>query len=271
MQPYLHIRWLAVFLLAVSCNPGSPIGPIPPTVHTPPPDRGIGLILFSENLEFSDSVATMYILREPSYASDVVATFVRDVTPDGEFRYVVPQLPADASVNAIEYDVNVVGLPFDDTTQQWCRAIYGILQSGAPLKGWTLFSPAFNHTFFWADELPEHNLFFSPEREIAEFFERPDGNTVPFHIGSSYIMYPLQRDRHWLRVHVVTPSNLCEDIPIISTGDFWIQYIDVDGRPLVFYDPHGCPPQPTGGGPPPHRSGIFSTNHGSHETWEYAN
>lgn len=239
-RPCFQCFWLAGLLSTLSCNIDKELGPTPPTVNTPLQDRGIGLILFSENLETSDSVATMYILSKPSFASEVIASFVRGVTPEGELYHVVPQLPTNAFVNAIEYDYKAVGLPFDDTTQQWCRVIYGMMQSGIPLKGWVPLSPAFNHTFFWADELPKHSLFFSPEPEIAEFFERPDGNRVSFHLESTYVMYPLQRDKHWLRVRVVTPNNLCEDIPTISTGDFWIQYIDATGRPLVFYQTQGC-------------------------------
>jgi len=173
--------------------------------------------------------------------------------------------PERLTTNVIEFDYERAGLPFDSVAPgEWIRVIPGFATAGSASAGggatgagdnaavdttevraWARLRPDRLDLVRWTDELPRHDLFFAPGIEPA-FFGDADGRAVPFRVpveGDDYIMYPvrpLEMHGEWMRVRVVTPSDMCGDPVGPRSAVVWIRFLDGIGRPRTWYHTRGC-------------------------------
>jgi hypothetical protein len=217
-------------------------------------DKGLGLVYFSERGPMSNAFQSdsIVILHSRNESSRVVATFVLTIQPENRgYQYKVSSLSQLYSENIIEYAYEVSGLPIDgvDTSANWLRVVYGFSKQGTPLRGWVKLQRPRYDILLWSTELQKHPLFFSPEPKTPELYNHPGGEKARFRperVSDSgpqrfnYILHPIRVQGSWMQVHVVSPSDFCDQPAAPRSGDFWIRYLDNNGRPLVYYYTRGC-------------------------------
>ena len=217
-------------------------------------DKGIGVVFFSLHGPYSSQFQSdsTFIYQYPNENSKVIATF-KLIVENGKnsWRYSVISGDSNFINNTIEYAYETSGLPFDSILESrtWVQ-IKNILEiENAPPKGWIRVHNSNMGFLLWENELKKHNLFFSPEQEVSEFYDSPGGKKVVFKLKRfeyqqgrlfDYIMHPIEVKGRWMKVRVVTPSDFCDEPVSPKVKTLWIKYLDEKGHPLVFYYSRGC-------------------------------
>jgi hypothetical protein len=206
-----------------------------------PVDPGIGMVSFAEaeRETWSDSLP---LYRRPG-----------DRRPTGYFLFASDQQggwsfaiawPAALTTNLIEFGYEIAGLPLDSMTpdRHWARVIPGFAADGTPIRAWAPLDTGSVELTVWAEHLRQNDLFFRAGVAPA-FFDAPNGPARAFPLPAEiqdYVLHPLDARGAWLRVRVVTPSDLCADPQSPRSAELWIRYLDGAGRPLVWYHTRGC-------------------------------
>lgn len=203
-------------------------------------DPGVGVVAFAwpDRASWAD---TLPLYRHPGDARAVGAFVFASDSARG-WIYGVAWLDT-LSTNLLEYGYEEVGLPFDSLSPDstWARVIPGFNLGGMPARAWVALRPGVPTLVRWAERLTEHDLFFR-DGVAPALFDAPDGAPVPFPpvTAGNYILHPLEARGPWLRVRVVTPSDMCDDPERPTEAKAWIRYLDDAGRPLVWYHTRGC-------------------------------
>ena len=236
-------------LLTIACQPApaadqAPLARMEGWRHLfePPVDPGIGVVTFAGVASAADTIPlfrgpgdarpTGYVIR----ISDTVAmaqTFALE-------------WPDTLSGNLLEVDYEVPGLPADSAARPdgWIRVIPGFRPADStPVYAWTRVGGASTEIVAWAERLGRHNLFFRDGVPPA-LSDAPEGRPVSFPLlppdRGGYTLYPLDTRGAWMKVRAVTPSDFCAEPESPRAGEFWVRYLDQQGRPLVWYHTRGC-------------------------------
>ncbi len=150
----------------------------------------------------------------------------------------------------IEYDYEIPGfaiLKFNSDSS-WAEVTldpYNLLE---PPTGWVNLKKDGTSFILWSNLLTNKNLFFLNPDDI-QFYSKPNkSETNPIKLEMfinsnryDYIMKPILRNGNWLKVEVLTPSPYCKSEEVeVSPKILWIQYLNDNQRPNVFFYTRGC-------------------------------
>jgi imidazolonepropionase-like amidohydrolase len=223
-------------------DPSWPVATRPPTNESLA--RGIGVVAFAESPGGGTGRTHLLpIHARPDASSRVVATFALHDHSGSTWSY---DLQADppARSNAVEFDYEEKGLPFDSLAGSWARALYGWRADGPHLRGWVQLDPARTRHLLWADILQRYHLVW-PDPAAARFYDAPEGSLMDLLVTSSsgvradYDLEPLETRGEWMRVRVTVPSTCAGEQPS-AEHLAWIRYLDSDGHPLLWPLTRGC-------------------------------
>jgi hypothetical protein len=161
---------------------------------------------------------------------------------DHGWRYAVAG-PGLVTPNLVEFGYEESGVPIDSVTPdgRWSRGRLGTDRVENWLAGWVDGRNSQLEHRWWAEHLPEQPLFALDSTRLRVALE-PEGPSLPVPTGD-YILHGADSVRgRWLRVRLVTPSDVCVDDDSIAhrTRRVWIEYLDGRGRPRVWYRSRGC-------------------------------
>jgi hypothetical protein len=151
--------------------------------------------------------------------------------------------------NAVEFGYEVAGLPIDTVTPDgaWARALYGTDRAGRLLTAWVQLDSAIAHWLWWEEYLPARGGLFLIEPGRATFVAGPGGPPLPPPLTPKYReddhwLEVLGRQGPWLHARFTQPAALCgaEEPPGQVRETLWLRYLDLRGRPLVWYFTRGC-------------------------------
>ena len=219
-------------------------------------DRGTGVVHLAAPPGPASTAHTDTLLFRAAPSADAapVAALLVEHTADGGWAYSVAA-PTPVAPRLLEYGYEEAGVPTDsaDASGRWVRGVLGTDTDGAAVRGWAELRDGHTARLQWAEHLREQPVFLlRPDR--GAFRAAPDGPAVALgtpvagHVSDTgdradaVAIYPVAASGAWLRVRVVSPSDLC--VPPDSTSrtetDAWIRYLDERGRPLVWYHTRGC-------------------------------
>jgi hypothetical protein len=206
-----------------------------------PVDPGIGVLAFPAFYDDARPADSLALHPRPG-AARPAGFFI--VTTDSMTQTFALEWPTALATNLIEFEYEIPGLPFDSLSpdRRWARVIPGFGPDTQPVYAWAPVGAGSSRLVFWAEQLGHYDLFFRAGVEPA-FFDAPAGRPVAFPLpaeGHDYILHPGEARGAWLRVRVVTPSDMCADPESPRSADLWIRYLDASGRPLIWYSTRGC-------------------------------
>jgi hypothetical protein len=206
-----------------------------------PVDPGIGVLAFPAGVRPPGRRDTIPLYRRRGDAAPT-GYVLREADSTGVETYAV-EWPVALTTNLLEFAYEIPGLPVDSLTADgWARAIVGFRPDGAPVPAWAPATAGSAERTLWRDELTAHDLFFRTGVPPA-FFDTPGGTPAAFTLPPDerdYILHPLGTRDDWIKVRVVTPSDMCADPESPRSAEVWIRYLDDRGRPLVWYHTRGC-------------------------------
>jgi hypothetical protein len=204
-------------------------------------EYGVGVVKYAAMYSYT---ATDVILAAPSRAADTIATLTRD-----SLCFAKPRGCVRSYDRMIEFDYEVPGWAILRFSQDsaWVKVTLDPSHSSGPV-GWVRVRSDTAVALLWTQVLPGKPLFFLHPAEIA-FYDRPDRGArvdrqlmkYPSSERFNYIMNPLVARGRWLRVQLMSPSNLCESPePTVRADTVWIEYLTPANHPRVFYYTRGC-------------------------------
>jgi len=218
-------------------------------------DRGTGVVHLTTPSGPASTARTDTLLFRAAPSADAapVAALLVEHAADGGWAYSVAA-PAPVVPRLLEYGYEEAGVPTDstDASGRWVRGVLGADAGGAPVRGWAELRDGHTARLQWAEHLREQPVFLlRPDRDA--FRAAPGGAAVPVGVpvaghvsdtrehtrgsADAVAIYPVAASGAWLRVRVVSPSDLCvppDSAPRAETYA-WIRYLDERGRPLVWY------------------------------------
>ncbi|HYC52181.1 MAG TPA: hypothetical protein VEB19_13795 [Gemmatimonadaceae bacterium] len=161
---------------------------------------------------------------------------------NNNWRYGVAA-PGMAAPNLVEFGYEHSGIVIDSVTQdgRWVQGRLGTDDAGNWLTGWADVRDTRLETVWWAEHLPQQPLFALDSMHLRIALE-PAGELLP-PPTRDHIMHATDSVRgRWLLVSLVTPSDYCMsgDAVVRRTRKVWVEYLDVRGRPQVWYHSRGC-------------------------------
>ncbi len=200
--------------------PGSAAGPLPRT----------DTLSFRNRPDATAPVAGLLLIRTDTSSSN------------NNWRYGVAA-PGMAAPNLVEFGYEHSGIPIDSVTQdgRWVRGRLGTDDAGNWLTGWADVRDTRLETVWWAEHLPQQPLFALDSMHVR-FALDPEGELLSAPTRD-HIMHATDSVRgRWLLVSLVTPSDYCMsgDSVVRRTRKVWVEYLDVRGRPQVWYHSRGC-------------------------------
>ncbi len=202
-------------------------------------EYGIGVVKYAAMYSYT---AHDLIFAAPTSNADTVATFRQD-----SLCFSKPRACVRLAERMIEFDYEVSGWAILRFTpdSEWVKVTLAPSDPPGPV-GWVRLRPDTAEALLWSKILRGRPLFFLRSSDIA-FYSRPDRRTRinrPLVRESNsdrfnYIMNPLAARGRWLRVELLSPSNLCGE-PKVTPDTVWIEYLTSEKRPNVFYYTRGC-------------------------------
>ncbi len=204
-------------------------------------DKGIGILSFNSDLK---GTIQANIYEKKASKAKLLGSFIQqnDTDGHGDFRVQSKLLQTDSFV---EFDYEIRGLPITEVSDKWLKVIYGYDKLGRTLLGWIEHRKGITRYLLWKDFLKEQDVFFESADQIS-FYDKPNGTRVEFKLEPSkylvydYIMKPIEASGNWMKVEVITPSNICASPINVRKEIFWIKYLNEYGRPLLWYFTRGC-------------------------------
>lgn len=182
----------------------------------------------------------------------------------------------DSSVKFLEYDNNKfskyeiygiefsnekIGLILDSLNGNLARVQIG-KKGSVLILGWIKLDSTNLAIYTWDVFFMNKPIFFNNFQNDGKFFNNPYSkdlleikinklSTKSFMevvnelivIEHDYIMYPLEIKGTWMKVNLVTPSDLCPQNNLKVENSFftvWIRFLDDQLHTLVWYYPRGC-------------------------------
>jgi hypothetical protein len=210
----------------------------------PVADYGRGVIGIGAGPDPVPRSGVLTFRRDPDAGSPIAAVLsIRTDTSNGTQHYAVTG-PRLRLPNLVEVGYEQAGVPVDSATSdgRWVRGLAGTDSAGRWIVGWADVRTPGVEQLWWADHLRSQSLFALGSTDVR-LADTPDGARVPPPRGE-YAMYGADSVRgRWLRVRVVSPSDYCDanaDSTRRVERRLWVQYLEADGRPLVWYYTRGC-------------------------------
>jgi hypothetical protein len=241
-------RW-AILMMAGLAVPAAGAGQ---THGFEPRDLGVGIVSFESSplgeaaLPWTD---TMVIRANPSADAPVVARFLFQVPEPYTWGYALEAREVGVDTYGLEFDYEVQGLAADSVTGMWVRVLYGLHADGSPRRGWAPLEDGRTRFRLWREILLERPLFFRDEADLA-FHDRPGGHRIAVELARrapdpssafDYRLEPLAVDGRWMKARLVTPDGSCDpDVGPEREHIVWIEYLDAEARPRVWYYTRGC-------------------------------
>lgn len=206
--------------------------------------RGIGVA----SVPVSPGSYEIPVLIEPVEGADLVASLVAEITSAKKTFAVEGDAVAEAAL--FEFTYEHLGLPVEAIEGDWIRVRLGNDASGNPLSGW-ISNTVPLMVERWDTYLPERATFLATCDQPV-LYHSPGGEAylpplkyVYDHSARTrrpdYRIKLLEADGQWMRVQLVTPSDLCGASPQESVvTDGWVPYLLDDGSPAVWFYPRGC-------------------------------
>lgn len=210
-----------------------------------PRDFGVGVVarfnIIPEGLA-DGAKDTLRFLARPDPAAPLVGGLV--VQREGAYGWSQWALlqPGDVP-NLLEFSYEEIGAPLLTIAADsaWAQVVFAHGPDGTPRTGWAAVEAGAIHVVPWRALLPTYPLFFLPAS--TGLHDAPGGAPLDGGLPGEdvdYILHVEARDGDWLQVRLVTPTDYCQDPvePEVRRG--WVRYLDVAGRPTVWYYTRGC-------------------------------
>jgi hypothetical protein len=215
-------------------------------------DLGVGIVSFEPSplgeaaLPWAD---TMVIRADPVADAPVVARFLFQVPEPFSWGYGLETGEAGVDSYGLEYGYEEQGLAADTVSGSWARVLYGLHTDGSPRRGWVPLEDGRTRFRFWSEILRDRPLFFRDDADLA-FHEGPGGDRVAVELARrtpdprspfDYRLEALEVRGHWMKARLVTPDGSCDsDVGVEREHVVWIEYLDAEARPRVWYYTRGC-------------------------------
>jgi hypothetical protein len=239
----------AILMIAGSAVPGAGTGQ---THGFESRDLGVGIVFFESSplgeaaLPWAD---TMVIRADAAAEAPVVARFLLRVPEPFAWGYAVETREAEVDAYGLEFDYEVQGLAADSVSGSWARVLYGLHADGSPRRGWVPLEDGRTRFQRWSEILPDRPLFFRDDADLA-FHDGPGGDRVAVELARrtpdprspfDYRLEALEVHGHWMKARLVTPDGSCDpDVGAERDHVVWIEYVDAEARPRVWYYTRGC-------------------------------
>jgi hypothetical protein len=211
-------------------------------------DRGRGLVYLRDYPVDGGKPDTLLLRTAPRGRSPLRGYFICESRGEHGWAYVV--VASDSLVpNVLEFAYEVAGLPIDSITpdRAWARALYGVDGAGRLLTAWVQLDSTIAGWLWWEEYLPARGGLYLIEPSRATFVAGPRGRALPSPLTPKYRegdhwLEVLGRQGPWLRARFTQPAALCgAEVPPEQVSDtLWLRFLDLRGRPLVWYFTRGC-------------------------------
>jgi hypothetical protein len=213
-------------------------------------DRGV---VYSPAGSWSGNHPPDLIIRSDSSVTAPMVSYVKyESMSDGGWRSVhaanQPQLFADLErAGHEEY-----GLPGERLSERWARVIYAYTRTGQEQTGWVQLKPDTLVFTAYDEQLFDFDVHFA-HPDSVEFFDRPQGNRVPFSLTTTdsvtgenpdYTLRVLELRDDWIRVAVSVPDTAAcggdENAKVTRRADVWVMRVNRRGQRQLWAAVAGC-------------------------------
>jgi hypothetical protein len=211
-------------------------------------DRGRGLVYLRDYPVDGGKADTLPLRTSPRGRSHVRGYFIWE--PRGEHGWAYVVVASDSlAPNVLEFGYEVAGLPIDSITpdRAWARALYGVDGAGRLLNAWVQLDSTIAGWLWWEEYLPARGGLYLMEPSRATFAAGPGGPALPSPLTPKYRqedhwLEVLGSQGPWLRARFRQPAAICgaEAPPEQVSDTVWLRFLDLRGRPLVWYFTRGC-------------------------------
>ncbi len=213
-------------------------------VLSQPTINGIGLVIFDGGLNnYWVPTDTINIYSDSTY-NKLLAYVIKDSIESFKFFYL--NISAKIDKSFIEYDNDKYGVLIDNIlVPDKIKIIIG-KKGNKNQYGWIHFNCKLFSIVTWRTLFLSHPLFILKETVNFHFYDSFEGKELNIKVDQinndlDYILYPIEINRSWLKVRLVTPSDYCnENIKNVKEYIVWIKYVDNKGYPMVWFYPRGC-------------------------------
>ncbi len=182
----------------------------------------------------------------PTKTADTVALFMADT-----IAFVREKKNVHAFERMIELSYHEIGFPILEFSpdSEWVRVSLNCHDLESTTTGWLWIRSTGLRVLSWSEILPDKGALFFLNPHQLEFYSVAEiaSRIHPDLVGGDspdYQLYPIRIDARWMLVELETPSSFCKEENEQGVKPtrraVWIEFLDKQNRPRVFYYTRGC-------------------------------